>query len=232
MPKAGKYDYPFFDLDSCVEKLKAYHNVVQTYETTRSLMAETLKMSMTGGGFVNLISSMEKYGLIETGGNNVKITEFGKTILFAEPSEIQQTKKKAVSGIDLFRELYEQYGKDATLEQIRSFLRQKANVDISKVEKMAKSIDTIYKKVLNYIVPAQKLSPTSGMGSGRRETTTGTEKEPLKFQGNGLYIEIASDPKMIDAIEDAKELLTFWEQRLKAKMKKQQNEEEKTAQKS
>jgi len=220
MPKAGKYDYPFFDLDSCIDKLREYHKIVQTDETTRVIMSETLHMSMTGGGFVNLISSMEKYGLIETGSNNVKITSFGKAILYGEPSEIQQAKKKAVSNIDLFRELYEQYGKDAQQEQIRVFLRQKANVDISKAEKIAKSIDIIYKKVLNYIVPAQKLGFPS-LGSGRRDPITETTKEPLKIQKSGLYIEIASDPKQLENIEDAKEMLIFWEQRLKAKQKQE-----------
>lgn len=221
MPKAGKYDYPFFDLDSCIDKLREYHKIVQVDETTRVIMAETLHMSMAGGGFVNLISSMEKYGLIDTGSNNVKITSSGKSILYGEPSEIQQVKKKAVSNIDLFRELYEQYGKDAQQEQIRVFLRQKANVDISKAEKMAKSIDIIYKKVLNYITSTQKLSSTSGVGSGRRETITDTEKEPLKIQKSGLYIEIASDPKQLENIEDAKEMLIFWEQRLRAKQKQE-----------
>jgi len=220
MPKAGKYEYPFFDLDACITKLIEYHKVVQTDETTRTLMAETLKMSMTGGGFVNLISSMAIYGLIETGGNNIKITSFGKTILYGEASEIQQSKKKAVSSIDLFRELYEQYGKDIQQEQIRSFIRQKANVDISKAEKLAKNIDTIYKKVLNYIIPAQKLGPPSGIGSGRRETNTETGNEPLKIQKSGLYIEIASDVNQLENIEDAKEMLIFWEQRLKTKQER------------
>lgn len=227
MPKAGKYEYPFFDLDSCVEKLRAYHKVVQTEETTRILMAETLEMSMTGGGFVNLVSSMRIYGLIETGGKNVKITDLGKKILYGEATEKEQAGKKAVSSIDLFRELYEQFGKDIQQEQIRSFLRQKANVDISKAEKMAKSIDTIYKKVSNYIIPAQKLAPKShiktfGLKQGRGEMPT--ETEPLKVQKSGLYIEISSDAKMLENIEDAKEFLAFWEQRLRAKMKQEKEE--------
>lgn len=224
MPKAGRYDYPFFDLDSCIDKLREFHKLAQVDQATRSIFAETLKMSMTGGGFVNLISSMEKYGLIETGSGSVTITGVGKTILYGEKSEMEQLKKKAVSNIDLFRELYEQYGKNVTEEQIRVFLRQKANVDISKAQKKAKSVDTIYKKVLNYIVPAQKLGPASGvktfgLGSGRRETSTETElgKEPLKIQKGGLYIEIPSDAQMLENIEYAKDFLIFMEQKLKGK---------------
>jgi hypothetical protein len=225
LPKAGKYDYPFFDLDACIEKLQQYYAVVKTDETSRELVAETLEMSKTGGGFVNLISSMEKYGLIETGKKNVTVTELGKSILFGEGSEKEQMKKKAVSRIDLFRELYEQFGIDVTQEQIRAFLRQKGNVDISKAPKMAENIDTIYKKVSNYIIPAQKLGPTEtgiktfGLSSGRRETTTQYEsgKEPLKIQKGGLYIEISADAGVLENIEYAKDFLTFMEQKFKGK---------------
>jgi hypothetical protein len=224
LPKAGKYDYPFFDIDGCIDKLHEYYEIVKTEETSRGLVAETLKMKMTGGGFANLISSMEKYGLVKTGGGNVTITSFGKSILYGEPTEIQQAKKKAVSGIDLFRELYEQYGKDIQQEQIRAFLRQKGNVDISKAEKLAQNIGTIYKKVSNYIISAQKLAPASsiktyGLSSGRREIMMETEigKEPLKIQKGGLYIEIPSDAQILENIEYAKDFLIFMEQKLKGK---------------
>lgn len=231
MPKAGKYDYPFFDIDHCIDKLREYYEIVQTDETRRELVAETLGMSMKGGGFAYLISSMEKYGLIKTGGGNIVVTEIGKLILYGEPSEAELTKKKVVSNIDLFRELYEQYGKDIQPEQIRAFLRQKANVDISKAQKIAEKVDTIYKKVSNYIVLAKKLAPpsksvsmVSGVsGFGRRETITPTEigKEPLKIQKGGLYIEIPSDSNILENIEYAKDFLTFMENKLREGQKKE-----------
>lgn len=221
MPKAGKYDYPFFDLDACIEKLEQYYKVVQTDETSRQLVAETLDMSVTGGGFVNLISSMEKYGLIETGKKNVTLTELGKSILFGEASEKERTKKKAVSRIDLFREILEQFGANATPEQIRAFLRQKGNVDISRVQKMAENVDTIYKKVANYIIPAQKLGPTSqetdfGVSRfGRRDTDTQSEEKVdlLKIQYGSLYIEV---PK-----EDAETALRLVAQKLGVKLEQE-----------
>ena len=225
MPKAGRYDYPFFDIDSCIEKLREWHGLAKTDETKRELFAETLKMSMKGGGFAYLVSAMEKYGLVKTGGGNISITSIGKTILYGDPAEIEQLKKKAVSSIDLFRELYEQFGKDAQVEQIKAFLRQKANVDISKAQKKAENVDTIYKKVLNYITPAKKVAPPSERGGlrgadfSRREKTTETEigKEPLKIQKGGLYIEISADANQLSNIEYAKDFLIFMERKLKEK---------------
>jgi len=231
MPSAGKYDYPFFDIDSCIEKLAVYYNVVKTDITSRDEVAQILKMSKTGGGFVNLISSMKDYDLVETGKNNITITELGKLILHGEPAEKESAKKKAVSNVDLFREICELYGKDATEEQIRSFMRQKANVDISEVQKIAKNVGTIYKKVSIYIIPAKRsgsLPSTEGGFKGdfgRREIVTENinGKEPLRIQGAGLYVEISSDADVLEHIEDAKELLAFWEQRLR---KKQQGSNE------
>jgi len=152
-------------------------------------------------------------------------------LLYGEASEVQQAKKKAVSSIDLFRELHEQYGKDLQLEQIRAFLRQKANVDVPKAQKIAKKVDRIYKNVSNYIIPVKKLAPPSESVSripsiGRREMVTQTEigNEPLKIQKGGLYIEISSDANTLENIEHAKDLLDFWENKLRNKQKKEKKE--------
>jgi len=231
LPKAGKYDYPFFDLDACIDKLREYYEIVRTDETRREYVAETLGMSIKGGGFAYLVSSMEKYGLVQTGGGNVTITQSGKTILYGEQSESGLARRKAVSNIDLFRELYEQYGESINQEQIRAFLRQKANVDISKAQQIAEKVDTIYKKVSNYIIPAKRLAPPSESVSripsiGRREMVMQTEigKDPLKIQKGGLYIEISSDASTLENIEHAKDLLVFWENKLRNKQKKEKTD--------
>ncbi len=35
MPKAGKYEYPFFDLDATIEKLKKAHDDIRADEMDR-----------------------------------------------------------------------------------------------------------------------------------------------------------------------------------------------------
>ena len=233
LPKAGKYEFPYFDLDHVIDKLKEYYDVVRTDETTREVVAETLNMSKTGGGFLYLVSSMEKYGLVQTGGGNVTITKLGKTILYGEPSEIKKAKAEAVTKVDLFKELRDQYGKDAQLEQIRAFLRQKANVDVVKAQKIAPKVDKIYKKVSNYIIPAQKLVPPSKEpmltvpSEGRRDMIVQPEPsvvELLKIQFGDVYIQIPSDAKSLDSIKLAKDALDFMEQRLLKKQKEKKTD--------
>ena len=182
-------------------------------------------MTEKGGGFAYLISSMEKYGLIQTGGGDVTVTELGKVLMAGEPKEIEQARSKAVTNVELFRDIAQKYGKNPQVEQIKMFLREKANLDVIKAQKIAQSVDKIYKKVSNYITTAERLTPSSGiktygLSSGRRETgimDTEIGKEPLKIQKGGLYIEIPSDSQMLENLEYAKDFLIFMEGKLKGK---------------
>lgn len=223
MPKAGKYEYPFFDLDACLDKLKIFYEKTKSDQTTRSVVANALNMSEKGGGFVYLISSMEKYGLIQTGGGNITITELGKILIYGEPREIEQAKSKAVANVELFRDIAQKHGKNPQMEQIKLFLREKANIDIAKAQNLAPKIDTIYKKVSNYITSAEKLAPPSKepmikvSSLGRSDTIMEPEigiAELLKIQFGDVYIQIPSDIKALASIKLAKDALEFMEQRL------------------
>lgn len=210
MPKAGKYDYPFFDLDLALEKLGRAHEVLREDEIDRSVVAETLGMSERGGGFAYLISSMEKYGLVKTGGGKITITDLGKVALYGEETEKKQAKNMAVLKIALFRELDKQYGKNVTEEQTRAFLRQKAFVDIVKAQKIAPKVTKIYKKLSKHLLPAKTPSqpPISEVeGEGRRETMKPLESKTLKIQYKNVLIQIPRDD--VEAIEFVEKALAY-----------------------
>jgi hypothetical protein len=206
LPKAGKYEFPFFDLDATLEKLGKVHDTLRMDEMNRDVVANTLGMSMTGGGFAYLVSSMEKYGLVKTGGGKLIITEQGKLALYGNESEKEKMRSQAVLSVELFNELFSQYGRDVTIEQIKAFLRQKGNVPVEKAQKLAEKVDKIYKNVANYITTADKLErpeeatpplemkqetePPSLVG-GRFETQTNVEKKDLlKIQLGSMYLEV------------------------------------------
>lgn len=210
MPRAGKYDYPYFDLDLPLEKLARVHEVLHEDEIDRSVVADTLGMSERGGGFAYLISSMEKYGLIKTGGGKIVVTDLGKVALYGEEKEKKQAKNMAVSKVALFSELNKQYGKNVTEEQTRAFLRQKAFVDIVKAQKIAPKVTKIYKKVSKHLVPARTPSqpPTSEVeGEGRREIMKPLESQTLKIQYKNVLIQIPRDD--VEAIEFVEKALAY-----------------------
>lgn len=215
MAKAGKYEYPTISLDVVEKKLRKYHETIKADETKRKVMADTLGMSMSGGRFMAIISSMEKYGLIQTGGKKIRITDQGKLLLYGTPADIKQARQRAVSSVKLFAELCRRYGKTANLRQIRAFLLDEANVDISEAEKTAKRVDKIYKKVSNHITVAEKpiepslKPPETVSGGGRREISVQpkTEKsELLKIQLGDFYVQVQK--------EDAEEVLRYVAQKL------------------
>jgi hypothetical protein len=227
MPKAGKYVFPFYDLDACIKKLKEFHEKMQSDKATRSVVADALNMAEKGGAFLYLLSSMENFGLIQTGGGYITVTDLGKLVMYGNPKEVSQTKSKAVTNVELFREIASKYGKNPQEEQIKLFLRQKANVDIAKAQKLAPKVNKIYKKVSNYITSAEKLAPPTKEamaipaamppGLGRRDMIVQPEPsvvELLKIQFGDVYIQIPSDKKSLDSIKLAKDALTFMEQRL------------------
>jgi len=222
MPKAGSYDFPLYDLNLVLEKLKMTHDTIRTDEMERAVVAETLGMSSRGGGFANFVSSLEKYELIDTGRGKITITELGKEAIYGSELEQAQAKSKAVSNINLFREIYSQYGTNASEEQFRAFLRQKANVDITKVQKIAEAAYKIYKKVANYITPATSSEQVSiePADTGRSEPVvapTEVKSQFLKIQFGDVYIQIPPDD--LKAISMAKDALEFMENRIKNEKK-------------
>ncbi len=227
MPKAGKYDYPFYDLDSALEKLQMIHDTLRQDEVDRSVVAETLGMAERGGGFAYLISSMEKYGLVKTGGGKITITALGKVALYGESEEQQRARVNAVFQVALFKELFEQYGEGATEEQVRAFLRQKAFVDVAKAQTIAPIVNRMYKNLSRYIssaeAPTQPSAPMA-KGEGRSENLPAAETETLEIRYRGLFIQIP--PNDIEAVELAEKALAFLKKEMLEKKKPSHDEEQ------
>jgi hypothetical protein len=208
MPKAGNYDYPYLDIDPTVQKLVKLHDVAKTLEMTRSIAAQSLGMAESSGYFAYVISSFEKYGFVDIGGGNVSITRLGKSAIFGTPDEIEKAKQEAVSNVGLFRDIAGQYGQSPTIEQIKVFLRQKAHVDISEADKIAKNVLRMYKNVARYIIPTTQLeqppskpvSKVAGESRGEFTVNEPVGTELLKIQFKDTYIQLPDNLENIDRV--------------------------------
>lgn len=221
MTRIGVYDFPTFDLDSILKKLQDAHRMIGLDEMDRGNIALSLNMSPRGGGFAYIISDMEKYGLIETSRGTVRITDLGKVMMYGTPIEKEEAKKRAISRINLLSEIFAQFGANVTEEQIRAFLRQKANVDVVKAQKYAENVYKIYKKVAIYITPAKlpeqvNIEPAD---TGRSEPVVAPDirSQFLKIQFGDVYIQIPPDD--LKAISMAKDALEFMENKIKNEKK-------------
>lgn len=200
MPKAGSYEYPRFDIDFVLDKLRKFHAVLKDDEATRSVFAETLGMAATGGAFAHVVASMEKYGLIETGGGKIILTDLGKTALYGDPSETQAAVAKAVANVELFREISSLLGPDAKEDAIRAFLRQKAQLDPQQAQQTVPQVFKVYRKVGRYLSnarePAQVSEDSQRLGVNfeiPKEATGQPRVQTLKIQYGDLYIQLPPD---------------------------------------
>lgn len=208
MPKVGRYEYPVNDVDPVLDKLRKFHEVLREDESTRTVFADTLGMSEKGGAFAHLVAAMEKYGLVETGGGKVIVTDLGKTCLYGEDFERETARAKAVENVELFREMYSVHGPDAKEEQVRAFLRQKAQLDPAEAQKSAPEVLRVYKKVAKYLgkegqpeVPRERLGDLSSKDVGRQPGA-----QALKIQYGDVYIQVPPDDERamtlaIDALQ-------------------------------
>jgi hypothetical protein len=160
LPKAGKYDYPELDLDACIEKLRKVREVARNDVVKRETVADILGLKPKSGWFNTIVGALSQYGLVEAREGEVRITELAKTLIYGEPSEVAKAKAQAVKNIELFRDLYEQYGLSLTDEQLRIFLKEKAYVDVSEVQSLTEKIGKMYKKVALYLSAAEGGEPT------------------------------------------------------------------------
>lgn len=223
MPRVGTYAYPLYDVDFVLIRLKKVYEVFREDKINRSVMAETINMKASGGAYANIISSLKKYGLVETGKGNVVITELAKMAMYGNDIERESAINEAVSKIELFTNIYKQFGLEVNDEQIIAFLRQKANVDIIKARNDAPKITKIYKKMARYIksVEAPKQAPRlEATGIDRREIITppaDVRSQPLKIQYGDVYIQVP--PNDLKALALAKQAIEFMENVIKNEKK-------------
>lgn len=158
MPKAGRYDYPIRDLDTCVEYMRKANAKTKEFSISRQTFAESIGQSHKTGPFGMLMGSISQYGLADTVDGQVRYTDRAKKILFGEASEVAAGKQQAVRKITLFADIHAKFGANVTDEQLRLYLRDIAGVDVAEAPEKALEVSKIYKKVASYL----EVAPAAG----------------------------------------------------------------------
>jgi hypothetical protein len=129
-------------------------------------------MNLKEGGQANrVLGSLSDYGLAETGAQQVRITDLGDRVLYGEDDERRRAIHQAVMRVSLFREIYSRYGRSPADEQIRVFLRDRANMDPGEIAEVAVDIGKIFKRDSTYILGAEN-SDQESVKTGPSETYT------------------------------------------------------------
>ncbi len=147
MPKIGIYVMPDFDLSSIENRFYSAKSLIPKGQKKfkRGTFSEYLGFQKVVSSS-HYISSLKLYGFIETGNEEITITDLGELILYGNDEEKRKAKEKAISNLRLVSDLRARYGDDSSDTQIRAFVKDVANVSLANlqnaVEHVAKFLNT------------------------------------------------------------------------------------------
>lgn len=192
MPRVGKFDLPVISVDEAVNRLRKIREVAGGRTVAREVAADAMGMSPKGGQTQYIFSSMAGYGLIDTGGNEIKVTDLGEAAIFGDSNESYSAKIDAVKRADLLREIYAKFGPIPSDEQVRAFLRQDAQVELAKIPGFLEKVTRLLKQMSQYAAPRSQQLATQTEGSmGSQSTRMGVmSKQPS--DDNSMEVRIGS----------------------------------------
>lgn len=117
--------FPYHDLESVIAVARAIND--NGGELTREQLAGAIKLSPASGNFMLKVSASRMFGLIDSDGGKLKLTDLGYEIISKEPAREKAARAAAFLKIPLYRRAYDTFkgkplpGRPVGLEQ--AFLR-------------------------------------------------------------------------------------------------------------
>jgi len=191
MPKLSNTSYPYIKLGRAIEIVRRICEAPYKGEISVSGLAQELKMSDKGGGFLYLVASLRDYGLVD-GTGTLRATEMAKKIVAGTPEEMSRSRAESFLKVELFRNLKEKIGTEVpATEQFSVVLRDLTRADPLKVKNVAETIRNIYLDGVPYLKSLEETKKGEfGMPSepskGQVDTSAATlpTLEELKFGDN------------------------------------------------
>ncbi len=135
MPKIGIYVIPDFDLPSTENRFYNAKSLIPKGQKKfkRETFSEYLGFQKVVSSS-HYISSLKLYGFIETGNEEITITDLGELILYGNDEEKRKAKERAINNLRLIADLRARYGDEPSDSQIRAFLKDVANVSLANLQ--------------------------------------------------------------------------------------------------
>jgi hypothetical protein len=163
MGKIGRFRYPDYGLDeilSSLEKIKRFVGRKDIGgEISRETVAKAWGVTTKSGAFLTKIASLSHWGLAtSTRQGTIRLTDWAKNILFpVDEDERKMAISNVINNVEIWKEIYEQYGEIVTTEQLKRFLIEKGNAERPKAEKETDKILKLYIGAVPYLKSETKL---------------------------------------------------------------------------
>jgi hypothetical protein len=103
-------NYPALSLPEAIERVAALYRAQHTHAAPREVVAKGLGYNSLNGASATAISALQKYGLLERSGDELKVSERGMRILHPHPPEDRGAAiREAAADPPLFAELREKF---------------------------------------------------------------------------------------------------------------------------
>lgn len=116
--------YPPVSLKEAVERVGALHKAIANNPTSREVVAKGLGYGGLSGASATMIGALNKYGLLEGRGDDVRVSDRAMAILHPHNDyERRKALQEAALEPELFRELHERFpGNLPSLDLLRNYL--------------------------------------------------------------------------------------------------------------
>ena len=154
MGSIGAYKYPEHKIEEAVEIVEM---ISEEKITKQDLLAEKLgHKSKKSGAFRNKLTSLRRYGLINSRGD-IEMTTLSKKIVSPAPqsNERERSIGKAVLNVELLKKLYERLDYSATNDEFWYQLVEETDVDRGEAKNKSSKIRGLYESGLSYVEGAR-----------------------------------------------------------------------------
>lgn len=164
--------YPPLSLREAVERVGVLYNAIGVHPTSREVLAKGLGYSGISGASATTIGALNKYGLIEGRGDEVRVSDRAMAILHPHgPEEKNAALRAAATEPELFREIAERFpGRAPNDELLRNYLLRN--------KFLPQAVDaaiSAYKETIEFV---------EGLDGGYDSASNATSAEPGPMQSS------------------------------------------------
>ena len=224
-------NYPAISLPAAIDKIRALYDAQHTHAPPREVIAKNIGYNSLNGASATVISALNKYGLLQREGEDLKVSERALRILIPHSNDERAAAiKEAAEDPPLFGELTERFPGQAPNEALlRNYLLRK-----SFAPSAVSGVITAYRETSEFVSrhggaqdsgqehaphEAPRMHTTMDFSPPELKQATPlpavSEEEPYRVTLSRTGIEIAARLKTVEDVEELIQALNAWKQLVK-----------------
>ena len=214
MPKIDGKEFSKWKIDNAIKDIDLFEKSLKGKTDNQEAFAKLLGYKSTkNGAYINRLSDLRKYGLIEKRGA-VRITELGRKIIYAKDIRKKDYILEAIKTVSLFEDLIDKIGMTPDFDKFDVYLLD-VGFSQSNAFKYARKFGNIYKSFIPYITkdnlqekPKKSLDddmdetdPKTRFGE-ESDISNVTEKNYYKatLVSDGIFLKLPKEQDKIDLV--------------------------------